>query len=95
MTTALTSDLPQDNYSPSSDTILCLLSVVQVVQEALDRARQGRTSIVIAHRLSTIQNADKICVIRHGIVTEQGKHADLMKEQGFYYKLNMVQARKK
>ena len=69
--------------------------MLQVVQEALDKAREGRTSIVIAHRLSTIQNADKICVIRHGIVTEEGKHGELMKQQGFYYKLNMAQARKK
>ena len=68
---------------------------IQVVQEALDKARQGRTSIVIAHRLSTIQNADKICVIRHGVVTEEGTHSDLLKRQGFYYKLNMAQARKK
>ncbi|WAR00123.1 MDR1-like protein [Mya arenaria] len=61
----------------------------KVVQDALDRAREGRTCIVIAHRLSTIQNADKICVIRHGVVTEQGRHSELMKQQGFYYKLNM------
>lgn len=67
----------------------------QIVQEALDKAREGRTCIVIAHRLSTIQNADKICVIRHGIVTEEGRHAELMKHQGFYYKLNMAQARRK
>ncbi|WAR00099.1 MDR1-like protein [Mya arenaria] len=58
----------------------------KVVQDALDRAREGRTCIVIAHRLSTIQNADKICVIRHGVVTEQGRHSELMKQQGFYYK---------
>ena len=68
---------------------------MQVVQEALDKAREGRTCIVIAHRLSTIQNSDKICVIRHGTCTEQGTHSELMKKQGFYYKLNMVQARKK
>ncbi|XP_053373101.1 ATP-dependent translocase ABCB1-like isoform X2 [Mercenaria mercenaria] len=67
----------------------------KVVQEALDVAREGRTSIVIAHRLSTIQNADKICVIRHGVVTEEGTHSELMKKQGFYYKLNMAQQRKK
>lgn len=67
----------------------------KVVQEALDKAREGRTCIVIAHRLSTIQNADKICVLRHGVVSEQGTHSELMKNQGFYYKLNMVQARKK
>lgn len=67
----------------------------KVVQEALDKAREGRTCIVIAHRLSTIVNADKICVIRHGIVTEEGKHAELMNKQGFYYKLNMAQSRQK
>lgn len=69
--------------------------MLQIVQEALDKAREGRTSIVIAHRLSTIQNADKICVIRHGVVTEEGRHGDLMQRQGFYYKLNQAQARKK
>ncbi len=44
----------------------------QVVQEALDNARQGRTCVVIAHRLSTIQNADQIYVIRDGKVLEKG-----------------------
>ncbi|KAK6172116.1 hypothetical protein SNE40_018066 [Patella caerulea] len=63
----------------------------KVVQEALDAAREGRTSIVIAHRLSTIQNANKIVVIRHGEVTEQGTHSELMSKQGFYYKLNVAQ----
>ncbi|KAK3108334.1 hypothetical protein FSP39_005774 [Pinctada imbricata] len=59
----------------------------KIVQEALDKAREGRTCIVIAHRLSTIQNADKICVIKHGQVTEQGRHSDLMGKQGIYYRL--------
>ncbi|KAL8602924.1 hypothetical protein ACOMHN_062619 [Nucella lapillus] len=67
----------------------------KVVQEALDKAREGRTCIVIAHRLSTITNADKICVIRHGVVTEEGTHNELMNMQGFYYKLNTAQARLK
>ncbi|XP_046555643.1 phosphatidylcholine translocator ABCB4-like [Haliotis rubra] len=67
----------------------------KVVQEALDKAREGRTSIVIAHRLSTIQNADKIAVIRHGKVAELGRHNDLMAKQGFYYKLNMAQIKQK
>ncbi|XP_076435076.1 ATP-dependent translocase ABCB1-like isoform X2 [Babylonia areolata] len=67
----------------------------RIVQEALDKAREGRTCIVIAHRLSTITNADKICVIRHGVVTEEGTHNELMNLQGFYYKLNMAQARQK
>ncbi|XP_035829100.1 ATP-dependent translocase ABCB1 isoform X2 [Aplysia californica] len=59
----------------------------KVVQEALDQARQGRTCVVIAHRLSTIQNADKICVVSHGKVSETGTHSELMGKQGFYYKL--------
>ncbi|XP_065929444.1 ATP-dependent translocase ABCB1 isoform X3 [Magallana gigas] len=59
----------------------------KIVQEALDKARQGRTCIVIAHRLSTIQNADKICVIKHGQVAEQGRHGDLMSKQGIYARL--------
>ena len=79
----------------SNISLLSFYLFHQVVQEALDKAREGRTCITIAHRLSTITNADKICVIRHGVVTEEGKHADLMSKQGFYYKLNMAQARQK
>ncbi|XP_076438744.1 ATP-dependent translocase ABCB1-like [Babylonia areolata] len=67
----------------------------RIVQEALDKAREGRTCIVIAHRLSTITNADKICVIRQGVVTEEGTHNELMNLQGFYCKLNTAQARQK
>ncbi|CAI4232536.1 unnamed protein product [Auanema sp. JU1783] len=59
----------------------------KVVQEALDRARQGRTCIVIAHRLSTIQNADIIAVCRDGVVIEQGTHKSLLSRKGLYYKL--------
>ena len=59
----------------------------QVVQEALDRAEQGRTCIVIAHRLSTIQNADKIAVVKDGVVLEEGNHSKLMESKGFYYTL--------
>jgi len=64
----------------------------KVVQEALDRARQGRTCITIAHRLSTIQNADHILVVHQGQVHEQGKHQDLLKLKGIYYHLWNVQA---
>ncbi|XP_021353533.1 multidrug resistance protein 1-like isoform X2 [Mizuhopecten yessoensis] len=64
----------------------------KVVQEALDKAREGRTCIVIAHRLSTIRNADKICVIRTGKVMEEGRHGDLMAKQGIYFKLNNAQS---
>ncbi|XP_069815835.1 ATP-dependent translocase ABCB1-like [Dendropsophus ebraccatus] len=58
----------------------------KVVQEALDKAREGRTCIVIAHRLSTIQNADKIAVIQNGKVVEQGTH-----QQGVYHSLVTIQ----
>lgn len=59
----------------------------KVVQDALDRAAKGRTTIVIAHRLSTIVNADKIAVIDHGRVVESGTHAELMAKQGVYHAL--------
>nr|XP_048289550.1 ATP-dependent translocase ABCB1 isoform X2 [Myodes glareolus] len=61
----------------------------KVVQEALDKAREGRTCIVIAHRLSTIQNADLIVVIQNGKVKEQGTHQQLLAQKGIYY--TMVQ----
>ncbi len=59
----------------------------KVVQEALDGASKGRTTIVIAHRLSTIQNADRIFVIKDGSVREQGKHEELIAERGLYFEL--------
>ena len=63
----------------------------KIVQEALDKAREGRTSIVIAHRLSTIYNADCIAVIHGGKVIESGTHAELMDKKGLYYRLNRFQ----
>ena len=65
----------------------------KIVQEALDKAREGRTSIVIAHRLSTIHNADCIAVIHNGKVIESGTHSQLMSQKGAYYHLNTVQLR--
>jgi ATP-binding cassette subfamily B multidrug efflux pump len=59
----------------------------QIIQTALRRLFEGRTSFVIAHRLSTIVNADRIVVIHGGRIVEQGTHAGLMKEQGMYYEL--------
>lgn len=57
------------------------------VQKAIRSLMKGRTCFVIAHRLSTIQNADRILVIDHGDVVEQGIHESLMARKGFYYKL--------
>ncbi|XP_073681406.1 bile salt export pump [Garra rufa] len=59
----------------------------KTVQEALDKAREGRTCIVIAHRLSTIQNSDIIAVMSRGYVIEKGTHDYLMGLKGAYYKL--------
>ncbi|CAI2356592.1 unnamed protein product [Caenorhabditis sp. 36 PRJEB53466] len=59
----------------------------KIVQEALDKARLGRTCVVIAHRLSTIQNADKIIVCRNGKAIEEGTHQSLLARRGLYYRL--------
>ena len=59
----------------------------KIVQEALDKAREGRTTIIIAHRLSTIQTADVIIGIEDGRVVEIGSHSELMKKKGLYYDL--------
>lgn len=67
----------------------------QVVQEALDNARQGRTCITIAHRLSTIQNADHIFVVHRGQIREQGRHNDLLQLRGIYYNLWTIQVESK
>ena len=63
----------------------------QIVQEAITRLMQNRTSIVIAHRLATIQNADKIIVLKDGKIVEEGSHKDLMTKEGEYYKLVNLQ----
>ena len=63
-----------------------------VVQAALDKAAQGRTTIVIAHRLSTIKHADNIVVMSQGQIVEQGKHDALLERQGAYY--NLVEAQR-
>ena len=63
----------------------------KIVQEALDKARQGRTTIVIAHRLSTIQTAGVIVAISGGKVVELGSHRELLERKGLYYELVMAQ----
>jgi ATP-binding cassette, subfamily B, bacterial MsbA len=66
----------------------------RLVQDALTRLMESRTSIVIAHRLSTIQHADEIIVIQNGLIAERGTHEQLSKQDGLYKKLNEIQARK-
>lgn len=63
----------------------------ELIQHAINKLMQGRTSIVIAHRLSTIQNADRIIVLDHGEIKEMGSHQQLLKLNGFYRKLYDLQ----
>ena len=65
----------------------------KIVQEALDRVKHGRTTIVVAHRLSTIRNADLIVGLEGGQVKEMGAHEELMKLKGVYYELVMLQTK--
>ncbi len=65
--------------------------IESLIQDALSKIMKNRTTIVIAHRLSTIKNADKIIVLSHGRIEEQGTHAQLLKLRGIYYKLYRFQ----
>lgn len=58
-----------------------------LIQNAMEKLTEGRTSFVIAHRLSTIRNADQIIVMNNGDIVEVGNHDELMKKQGFYFNL--------
>jgi ATP-binding cassette, subfamily B, bacterial MsbA len=62
-----------------------------MVQEALDRLMENRTTIAIAHRLSTIRNADEICVLQDGKIVERGRHEELLVLNGVYKKLYNMQ----
>ncbi len=75
-----------DEATSSIDTHTELL-----VQDGIKTLLEGRTSFVIAHRLSTIQNADRIFVIDHGGIMEQGSSEELLKKKGLYYDLYMAQ----
>ena len=59
----------------------------ELVQKAMDKLTEGRTSFIIAHRLSTIKNADLILVMKNGNIVEQGNHDELMKLNGAYAEL--------
>jgi subfamily B ATP-binding cassette protein MsbA len=63
----------------------------RLVQEALERLMEHRTALVIAHRLSTVRRADRIVVLEHGKIIEEGNHSALLSKQGTYYKLHNLQ----
>ena len=67
--------------------ISCRLLNFQIVQKAIDQIRHGRTCLTIAHRLTTIQNSEKIVVVNHGRVEEQGTHEELLQKNGLYFKM--------
>ncbi|MDY6851690.1 MAG: ATP-binding cassette domain-containing protein, partial [Thermodesulfobacteriota bacterium] len=65
----------------------------KLIESALERVTEGRTSIIIAHRLSTIQRADRILVLNQGRISEAGTHAQLLDRAGLYYSLYRLQSR--
>ncbi len=66
----------------------------RLIQHAIEKLTERRTSIIIAHRLATIQRADKILVLDHGQVVEEGTHQELLRKGGFYKKLYEIQFEK-
>ena len=66
----------------------------ELVQDAMDKLTDGKTSFIIAHRLSTIKNADLILVMKEGNIIEQGNHEELLKQKGFYADLYNSQFQK-
>lgn len=77
-----------DEATSSVDTITEAL-----IQKGMENLMRGRTSFIIAHRLSTIKKADRILVIKDGTITEDGNHAELLREKGHYYRLYTSQFR--
>lgn len=59
----------------------------RIIQNAIEKVLEGRTSFIIAHRLSTIRNADRILVIKDGKIIEEGNHRNLLRKKGYYYRL--------
>ena len=71
-----------DEATSSVDTV-----TEKLIQGAIEKLMEGRTSFIVAHRLSTIINADVILAVRDGKIVEQGSHSELMRQKGYYYKL--------
>jgi subfamily B ATP-binding cassette protein MsbA len=63
----------------------------RLVQDAINKMMQHCTSIIIAHRLSTIRHVDEIIVLQKGVIVERGNHEELIKKQGYYYRLVQLQ----
>ena len=63
----------------------------QLIQQAIERVMRDRTSLVVAHRLSTVQRADRILVLHHGELREQGTHQELLQQRGLYWRLYKLQ----
>ena len=61
------------------------------IQHAFDELSRGRTTLIIAHRLSTVRNANRILVVRDGVITEEGTHAELLAKNGDYAMLYNTQ----
>jgi ATP-binding cassette subfamily B protein len=75
-----------DEATSSVDT-----ATEELIQAALLRLIQGRTSIVIAHRLSTVRNVDRIIVLHQGQIVEMGSHDELIAQRGAYFRLYQLQ----